>query len=217
MRSPLFEGVPEETVSRLLSGARRRAFSKGEVVFHDGDLGDTLHVIEKGRFRVRVTTFYGDIVTLVVLGEGDIFGELALLEVGAVRRGTVIALEAGSTRAIHRTDFEDLRRRHPSINDVLLSILSQKVRRGTDQLVEALYVPAEIRVLKRVLELADLYGRGKRVAIVPLTQEDVAGLAGTSRATVNRVLRKEEDRGHVSLERGKIAVLDREALKRRSE
>ena len=217
MRSRLFEGVPEEAVTRLLRTARRRSFSKGEVVFHDGDLGDTLHLIDRGRFAVRITTLYGDVVTLVVLGQGDIFGELALLEEEAVRGATVIALETGETRSIRRTDFQALQREHPTVNEILLSILTHKVRRSTDQLVEALYLPAEIRVLRRVLELADLYGAGERVPVVPLTQDDISGLAGTSRATVNRVLRKEEERGHVSLDRGKIAILDREALERRAQ
>jgi len=216
MRSRLFEGVPEETVARLLSRARRRTFGKGEVVFHDGDPGDTLHLIDKGRFAVRVTTFHGDVATLVVVGEGDIFGELALLDVEAARSATVIALEPATTRSIHRTDFEELRGQHPSVNDVLISILSDKVRRYTDRLIEALYIPGEIRVLKRVLELADLYSPGTQVSVVSLTQDDIAGLAGTSRATVNRVLRKEEERGHLRLDRGKIAILDKGAVERRA-
>jgi CRP/FNR family transcriptional regulator, cyclic AMP receptor protein len=80
--------------------------------------------------------------------------------------------------------------------------------------MEAYYVAADRRVLRRVCELAELYG-GKE-AVVPLTQEEIAELAGTSRATVNRVLRDAERRGAVELRRGKTAVLDLEALVRRS-
>jgi CRP-like cAMP-binding protein len=78
--------------------------------------------------------------------------------------------------------------------------------------IEAYYVPAERRVLRRVREMLDLYGEG----VVPLTQEDIAGLAGTSRATVNRVLRDEEKRGTLRLQRGKTTVLEPEALARRA-
>ena len=214
--SPLFENVPLEEVARFLGSARRRAFRKGEVVFHEGDPGDTLHIIDKGRFAVRVTTLYGTVVTLVVLAAGDIFGEMALLDEDAIRGATVIALEAGETLSIRRTEFHNLRKNHPSVTEVLLSILTYKVRRYTEQLVEALYVPAEVRVIRRLLELANLYGRGQDNPTVPLGQEDLAGLAGTSRATVNRVLRKEEQRKTVRLERGRTTILDRPALERRA-
>jgi CRP/FNR family cyclic AMP-dependent transcriptional regulator len=76
-------------------------------------------------------------------------------------------------------------------------------------------VPADKRVLRRLLELGDLYAEADGATVVPLTQEDLAGLAGTSRATVNRVLREEEARGSVKLGRGRTTVLDRDALARR--
>ena len=72
------------------------------------------------------------------------------------------------------------------------------------------------RVLRRVRDLAALYGKGSGPIAIPLTQEDLAGLAGTSRVTVNRVLREEEDRGTLSLTRGKTTVVDLEELKRRA-
>ena len=74
---------------------------------------------------------------------------------------------------------------------------------------------ADTRVRRRLLELADAYGAGDVAAVVPLTQEDVAAMAGTSRATVNRVLRDEQRRGAVALARGRVSVLDRGELERR--
>src|SRR5262245_33604145 len=111
----LLEGVPEEDVRALLSIARRRKFGRGEVVFHEGDPADTLHLVDKGRFGVRTQTALGDTAILSVLGPGDMFGELALLDVGEPqpRSATVSALEAAETRSVHRMDFERLRREHP--------------------------------------------------------------------------------------------------------
>ena len=77
-------------------------------------------------------------------------------------------------------------------------------------------MPADRRVLRRVRDLVSIYGRGSEAVVVPLTQEDIAGLAGTSRATVNRVLREEERRGTVELQRGKTVVLDFDELVRRA-
>jgi CRP/FNR family transcriptional regulator, cyclic AMP receptor protein len=165
---------------------------------------------------VRIATPLGDTAMLSVLGPGDAFGELALLGREPDRSATVSALEPAETSSIHRGDFERLRSEHPIVNDVLIGILVERLRRIADQLVEAYYVPADRRVLRRVCELAELYGAGDSDVVVPLTQEEIAELAGTSRATVNRVLREAERRGAVELRRGRTAVLDLEELTRRS-
>ncbi|MGD9694508.1 MAG: Crp/Fnr family transcriptional regulator [Thermoleophilia bacterium] len=216
MEWALLAGVPAEDVTRVLSIARRRTFRRGEVVFHMGDPADTLHLIAEGRFAVRVQTPLSDSVVLTILGPGEIFGELALLDPGGRRSATVEALEAGETRSIHAPDFARLRAEHPSVSEVLIAILAGEVRRLTDHLLEALHVPADRRVLRRLADLADAYDPTGDEAVVPLRQEDLAGLAGTSRPTVNRVLREEEERGLVRLARGRIAVLDREGLRRRA-
>jgi len=212
----LLDGLADTEVQALLSIARRRRFARGEVVFHEQDPAETLHLIDKGRFVVRVGTPLGDTAILAVLGPGDMFGELSLLgDADARRSATVAALEAGETRSVHRLDFERLRATHPESANVLISILAGQVRRLSRHLLEALYVPADKRVLRRLLEVGRLYGDGDGPAVVPLTQEDLAGLAGTSRATVNRVLREEEARGTVKLGRGRTTLLDQEALARR--
>jgi CRP-like cAMP-binding protein len=215
MRWQVLEGVPEGDVQQLLSIARRRVFRRGEVVFHVHDPADTLHLIVSGRFAVRVQTAVGDVAILTVLGPGDMFGELALIGGESRRTATVEALEAGETRSIHRPDFERLRAQHPSVTEVLVAILSAGMRRLSQHLLEALYVPADKRVLRRLGELADGYAPGAAEAVIPLRQEDLASIAGTSRATVNRVLREEESRGSVRLERGRTIVCDRAALERR--
>ncbi len=199
----------------MLATARRRSFSRGEVVFHAGDPADTLHLIAKGRFAVRSTTPLGDTAILAVLGPGEVFGELALVSQGAARSATVAALEPAETRSVHQLDVQRLRRENPQTNEVLVAILAAQVQRLSRHLVEALYVPSDRRVLKRLSELAAIYEEDGQ-ALVPLTQEDIAGLAGTSRATVNKVLRDEEKRGNVELARGKTRVLDIPGLAERA-
>lgn len=212
MRWALLDGVGEEEVRRLLSVARRRKFERGEIVFHEHDPADTLHLIVKGHFVVRSQTPLGERAILAVLGPGEMFGELSLLgDEDARRSATVAAVEAGETHCVHRLDFDGLRRSHPETAQVLIAILAGQVRRLSRHLLEALYVPADKRVLRRVAEIAALYPDG----VVPLTQEDLASLAGTSRATVNRVLREEAGRGTIELSRGRTTVLDGEELARR--
>jgi CRP/FNR family transcriptional regulator, cyclic AMP receptor protein len=208
---PLLADLPPEDVRQLLSIARRRTFDKGEVVFHRDDPADSLHLVVRGRFGARVTTPQGDSVLLEVIGPGQAFGEIALLLPGVRRTATVSALEGGETRSVFRDDFALLQRKHPGVKDVLLRLLAEQLHRASDRIVEAHYVDADTRVRRRLVELAETYDSG----VVPLTQEELAAMAGTSRATVNRVLRDEERSGTVSLQRGRVTVSDLEGLERR--
>jgi CRP-like cAMP-binding protein len=212
---PLLADLPAEDVRELLAIARRRTFARGEVVFHRDDPADSLHLIVRGHFAARLGTALGDSVLLDVFGPGESFGELALLLPDARRSATVSALEDGETRSVFRDDFIRLQRAHPGVKDVLLRLLAEQLRRASDRIVEAHYVDAETRVRRRVHELAGKYGHTGREVSVPLTQEDLAAMAGTSRATVNRVLREEERRGVVALTRGRVTVLDAAELERR--
>jgi CRP/FNR family cyclic AMP-dependent transcriptional regulator len=207
----MLEGLPEEEVRRLIASARRRRFARQEVLFHEGDPATTVHLVAKGRIAVRVTTPQGDVATVDLVLTGDVVGELALLSPGRRRGATAVAMEPTETLSIDETTFSALRRDDPAVADFLVQLLAARVHRLTDRLLEALYLPAEIRLWRRILELSDVYGD-----VVPLTQEDLAGLAGTTRATVNRALRREEKLGTIALGRGRVSVIDRAGLARRS-
>jgi CRP-like cAMP-binding protein len=122
-----------------------------------------------------------------------------------------VALEPTQTLMVDGEWFSALRREHASADAILMRLLAGRVQQLNDRLLEALYLPADTRLLRRLLALADTYGD-----TIPLTQEDLAGLAGATRGTVNRVLRREEQRGALSLKRGAITVLDRAALARQA-
>jgi len=191
---------------------RVRRYAAGEVIAHEGDLADTLHLVRSGRVAVGLTTQYGNQVTFTLLGPGEVFGELALLDPESRRSATLTALEPTETMTLTRPEFDRLRADRPEFAQALVDLLAERVRRLSDQLVEALYVPADTRVLRRLLTAAQLYGGTE----LPLTQDDLAGLAGTARATVNRVLRAEAKRGTLELRRRRIRILDRAALERRA-
>jgi CRP-like cAMP-binding protein len=206
----LFSQVPQEDVRAVLSIARRRTFGRGEIVFHRGDPANALHLIAAGRFAVRITTPLGDTATLAVRGRGDAFGELALVSEGHERSATIQALEAGETRSILRDDFERLRQEHPGVDSILVAILGERVRELSELLTEAYYLSADDRVVRRLADLSALYDGS-----VPLAQEALAELAGTSRATVNRVLRGLQEQGVVVLGRSRIEVEDASRLRSR--
>lgn len=215
---PLLRSLSEEERRRVLSMARRRRFTRREVVFHEGDLGDTLHLIDKGRVAVRITTPLGDVATVGVVGRGGVVGEMAVLEPEGRRGATVMALEPTETLSISRPQFLELRRQHPAVDRFVIDVLVTHIHRLDVQLMEALFVRVDRRVIRRLLAMAEIDGGagGGSDAVVRLTQDDLASLAGTSRATVNRVLRQAEEEGAVSLSRGRIRVIDRDLLNRRA-
>jgi CRP-like cAMP-binding protein len=198
-----------------MSVARRRRFDRHEVVFHEGDPGDAVHLIARGRFALRVTTPLGDRVTLRILGPGSLFGELAILD-PAPRNATVIALERSETLSLHRDHFDELRRQHPEVDRVLLDSLVSEVRRLSTQLLEALYVPVPRRVELRLIDLVAQYGQdGEAPVDISLTQDDLAELCGTSRTTVNKVLRGLEADRLITVSRGHVLVPEPDRLRRR--
>jgi len=187
----LFDGLEEDEVRRVMSSASRRRFARREVIFHEGDPADSLHLVGKGRLAVRITTAMGDVATLDVMGPGQVVGELALLGPASNRGASAVALERVETRVISASSFAELRARRPAINDMLLSLLAARIRNLNDRLIEALYVPVETRVARRLL-----------------------GVAGTTRESVNRILRRLQGEGVVELRRGAITLLQPAVLAR---
>ena len=210
----LLSALSDDERRRVLANSVRRKYAKGEVLFHEGDAGDSLHLIEKGHVAIRVGTALGDVSTHTVLGPGDAFGEQALLTADARRTASAVAIDATETRALRRAEFSELMH-DPAVALVLVDLLAAQVRRLSDRLTEALYVPAETRVLRRVLDLATLFGGDEPVSI-PVTQDDIASMAGTTRPTANRVLKAAAESGVLALTRGRVEVLDITLLARRA-
>lgn len=215
MHRELLDGLDADERRLVLARMTRRHYRKGDTLFFEGDRGDCLHLIQRGRVAIRSSTPHGDIVTLTVMGPGDCFGEQALLVPNARRTASVVALEPVETRTLDGRDFDDLRRRNPAIERFLVEVLAAQVRRLSTQVLDALYVPAEKRLLRRLHDLAELY----RVApgdSIPIRQEDLATMAGTTRPTANRVLKALEQEGIVQLGRGRTIILDPSGLAARA-
>ena len=215
---PILDHLGEEERRLVLGAARRRRFDRGEVVFHTGDPADAVHLIASGRVVVRRTTLLGHTAILGFLGPGEFFGELALVRPApsTVRTATVEAIEPTQSLSIRAEQFEELRRREPAVDRFLVELLAARVIELDERLVEALLIPAEVRVLRRLLAVTDQLAPSDRPLIVDLTQEDLGNMAGASRATVNRVLRAAAVAGLLRLSRGKVEIVDREALGRRA-
>jgi CRP-like cAMP-binding protein len=149
-----------------------------------------------------------------VLRPGDFFGELAIISPGP-RNATAIALDPAETLAIHRDQLDELRTRDAAVGQVIIEALVAEIRRLAVQLVDALYVPVEKRIWRRLLELVRAFeSRTSAPTRIPLTQEELAQIVGTTRPTVNRVLKEAEGAGVVRLSRGALEIIDRDAVAR---
>jgi CRP-like cAMP-binding protein len=209
-------GVPDDQARVVLAAARRRRYSRREVIFHEGDPAQSMHVIVSGQVALRVTTPLGDSATLDILGAGEMFGELALLPPAGTRSATAQALAATETIALGAEEFTALRKEEPAVATSLLATLVERNRKLNGRLVEALYVPVEIRLIRRLLDIADRFGGKGDTCEVMLSQDDLAGLAGTTRETTNRILSNLASQGLLQLGRGRIELLDAATLSRKA-
>ena len=206
---------PEER-RRVLTRMHRRTYDAGEVVFHEGDPADALHFLVEGRVVAKRFSAEGDSLAYSVLGPGQAFGELAMLARDGRRTATIQAIEPTTTLVLTFSDFERLCVEQPSVARLLTRLLAARVSRLTEALMEALHTPADVRVVRRLVDLFGLYARdsGRSRAIpLPLTQTELSELAGVTRPTANRVLRRLEATGIVALGRGTITVVDAPALR----
>jgi CRP/FNR family cyclic AMP-dependent transcriptional regulator len=211
----LLDTLGDDDRRRLLATTQRRRFAAGEVIFHEGDRGDSVYLIERGHVAIRVGTALGDVATLTMLGPGSAFGELALLDGKERRSASAVAIGATDTRVVDHAGFEALRRDHPPIERFLVELLAAQVRRLSDLAVEAMFVAADIRVLRRLIAVADQLAVAPG-AVIAITQDDLASMAGTTRPTANRVLKRAETDGLLRLTRGRIEILDAEGLAHRA-
>jgi CRP/FNR family cyclic AMP-dependent transcriptional regulator len=215
MEWELLATLPEPERQALIARAPRKRYAKGEVIFHEGDPGDTLHLIVRGRVGVQLSTPLGDITLLRVIGEGGWFGDLSMI-CPAERNATIVALERVETFVVSRDQADELRHRVTQFETVLVEALVAEVRRLSTALLDALFVPVEKRLFRSLLRLDAVYGDGSATTSIPLTQQEVAQLVGTTRPTINKHLRAAVDAGYLAMRRGQIEILDREAITARA-
>lgn len=211
VRWEVLRDIDPHDARALLALGRRRRFRRGDTIFHEGDPAESLHLVDIGHVAVRTTTPSGDVATLRLIGPGDHFGDLALVD-GSRRSAAIVAIDRVETLELRYDDLEVFRVDHPSFERVLLAMMARNVRRLSANLQETMYLPVAARVARRLDELAEMFDDGT----IPLTQDDLAGLAGTTRQTVNQVLVELRDRGAIELGRGRVTIVDRAELQRRS-
>jgi len=212
----LLEPLRAEEREAFLALAHRRTFARNEVLCHEGDPADSLHLVERGHLAVSGTLASGAAATFTVLSPGDYFGELALLRADRRRTATVTALEECQTLAVAASAFDRLCEHNPAIERVVSTLLADRIDRLSRRLLETMYESLDRRVHRRLLDLAEAYGGVDGAVTIPLSQAQLADLVGATRPPVNQVLQRLADSDVVRLSRSRIEVLDPAELRRRS-
>jgi len=212
----MFDALPEPGRDQVLTTARQRRYGRGELIVRQGDDAGALYIIETGRVAVRLLGSSGDNVILAVMGPGEVFGEMAVLVQRSERTASVQAIDVVTPRSLRREDFDLLRDKHHEVNDFLLQVLARRADRLSRLVFEAHHLPVERRLARRLLEVGRLFAGERMPVVLPLTQDEIAQLTGTTRPTANQMLKRLESDGIVRLVRGRVELRDIAALRKRA-
>jgi CRP-like cAMP-binding protein len=211
---PLFAGFGPTEFESLDKCLVRRRYPRGQTLFHMGDEGGSLHIIERGRVKVTIPSDSGEELILTLLGAGDLLGELSLFD-GKPRSATVEALEDTETLCLHREDLLALLRDRFDVVEKILEVLARRIRDTDMLLAESHFLDITSRLAKKILDLGDAFGvrEGGKVRIgVKMTQKDLASMIGATRESINKQLKGLRDQGLVRITGGTIEILNRDRL-----
>lgn len=213
---PVFSNIEQENLERLQERLVRRRYKKGQVLFHMGDEGGSLYILQKGRVKVTIPTAIGDEVILAILSAGEIIGEMSLIDCNP-RSATVQAMEETEVICLFREDFLNLLRERFEIVLNLLEILVKRLRKTDESLAESHYMDITSRLAKKIMELGRAFGikEGNEIRIgVKVTQKDIASMIGATRESINKQLKMLRNSGLVERRNSYIYILDNEGLSR---
>ena len=217
-RAPLFRALDDEAAAALQSEMTLSRMERGDVLFREGDRGDTLYVIAEGKIKLGRTSADGRENLVAILGPGEMFGELSLFDPGP-RTMTATAVAETQLLGLGNDSLTGLLSGRPAVAKALLAALAQRLRRTNAHLADLVFTDVPGRVAKALIDLSERFGRHVEGGIMvahDLTQEELAQLVGASRETVNKALADFQSRGWLRLEARAVLLQDVERLKRRA-
>lgn len=211
---PLFNGLDRTELEKFAEVTREKSYPKGSVILFEDDPGDSLFVVREGRVKVVLIGEDGREVILGVLGVGEYFGELSLID-DRPRSAHVIAMEDSNLLVLRREDFRNRVESSPRVAWSLLTELSRRLRRADDKIGGLVLLDVPGRIARLLLDLAE--ENGTNAIEKTLTHQTIAQMIGASRETVSRAMKDFQDAGWITVERRRIAIADRAALEQRAQ
>jgi len=216
-RVSLFENLPPGELVGLAENLRRRHYTKDQIIIAQGDPGTSLFLIESGRVKICLNSPDGKELVLTVLGPGDFFGELALLD-GEPRSADAVALEPSQLLLLRREDFIAFIETRPQVMLRLLTTVSRWLRHTAQVARDEAFLDVPARLARVLLDLAgdkDEPPRRELTIRSRMTQGELAAMIGVTRESVNKCLAYFERQGLISREGGIITILRPDHLRRR--
>ncbi|MFN2526230.1 MAG: Crp/Fnr family transcriptional regulator [Actinomycetota bacterium] len=216
-QSPLFAELGDDNLKHLSERVVERSYDKGQTIFNQGELGDSVFVVAQGLVKVMVNSPDGEEMVLTTVGPPDIFGELAVLD-GGPRSAAAEALQETTVLVVDRQTLAELISQKPELEQALVRSLGKVVRRTTEHVSDLAFLHLPERVAKVLLVLADQRGSPQgedRVIDIQLTQTDLAGMVGGSRQRVNLILRSFKERGYLEFDGRRIVIKRPDLLRKR--
>jgi len=210
---PLFKGLEGPDLERFGELLREKNYPKGSIILFEDDPGDALFIVRAGRVKVVLVADDGREVILGLLGAGDHFGELSLID-DQPRSAHVIAMEESELLVLRRDDFRRRVEQSPSVAWSLLTELSRRLRRADGKIGSLVLLDVPARIARMLLDTAD--EGGSALIEKTLTHQTIAHIIGASRETVSRAMREFQDSGWLTTERRRIRIIDRAALEQRA-
>ena len=213
----LFRQANDATIAALADALRIQRFRRAETIFHQDDPGDALFILASGSVKVVLPSNEGAEPAIVaILGPGEFFGELALLD-GAPHSATIVAMEPTETLVLNRVAFLALIDSQAGLRRELLASLAGEIRRLTGHVEDLHFLDLPARLASRIVRLAATQApavRGEVRIPWPYTQSELAGMIGGSRQSVNRLLAELADEGLVRIDHDVLVVSDVDRLAR---
>ncbi len=219
-QAPLFSVLQSNDLWELAEKCNAIDYRKTEMIFREGEPAERMFLVDAGRVKLSIASPAGQELLIAVLGRGDIFGELAVIDRGP-RAMTARAMEHSRVYALSSDVFWTLLESQPALARRLLELMARRLRRADQATQDLVFFDAPTRLARKLLELAEEHGQttqqGDRVQInLRLTQDEVAQMIGVTRESANRLIASFAGRGWIDWNDGNPIILHPEDLLRRA-
>lgn len=213
----LFSGCPSAAIDELARRADAMAVAAGTRLFEMGDPGTRLHIVIEGEVRITVPSTEGKEIALALIGAGEVFGEVAVLDGGA-RTAAAVVVRPTRLLALERRELLAVMARHSEVAERMLEVVCAHLRRATTQIEELSFVGAPMRLARTLLRLAHVQEAALTDGCaVTVTQRELGEAIGMTRENTNRLLKELERRALIGIDKGRIVILHMAELRRAAE
>jgi CRP/FNR family cyclic AMP-dependent transcriptional regulator len=210
-KHPIFSDLDPEAFDQLCRYAKHTTLKRGTTIVSKGDPGNSLIAVISGTVKISVTSSDGRSAILNLIGPGEIFGEVAILD-GHARTADATANTNCEIYVIDRRDFIPFVRSQPALAMKFIELLCTRLRWTSDQVEEVILQNLPGRLASALLRLTEKHKLAPAGRTIAVTQQEISEMVGMTRESINKQLRAWADRKWVRLEHGAIVVLDAGSL-----